>query len=259
MERLSRLGPLIGKGASANVYRHPQQNDRVVKLLVRRPHFFDREKEALSMLPDFPGVCQCLGTITCQMEGVDYPGFVFPLYEQPDPSACYLNPISALERVAAVCRSLIAVHQCGIVHRDVKPGSLMTLPDGTVVLIDYGSAGRIGDTKPFVGTPGYMATELLLGEPVDQRTDIFSLGVVLYELIFEENPLLPQLRDCAEEEIMANMRYFWGELASFEEPLPLLIKTMTAYNKKDRFLGAAETYMAILRTLYSLKGKTIRF
>jgi len=258
MERLSRLGPLIGKGASACVYQHPDRQEHVVKILRSRPHLFAQEEAVLRQLPDYPGLCQCLETVMIEDDGQSYPGFVFPVYGKLDLNTNYLNSIGSLQVVASATLALIVAHQRGIVHRDIKTENLMCLSDGTIVLIDFGSAGKAGEIKPRSGTPGYKAPEVLLGQAIDQRADIFSLGVVLYELIIEENPLFPQFEGNSPSDIRGNLRFFWNEVAQLGKPLDPLIKKMTAFEKEDRFRGAAETYLAIIRTLYLLNRRTRR-
>src|SRR4030095_14348895 len=112
---------------------------------------------------------------------------------------------SALEWGAQLARGLAAAHARGIVHRDVKPENIFVTSDGQVKLLDFCIAqlgegargegphglmdvtvtptGEATRTGSVLGTPGYMSTEQVRGESVDARTDIFSLGAVVYEMV----------------------------------------------------------------------------
>ena len=111
----------------------------------------------------------------------------------------------ALNVIAQVADALSAAHAAGIVHRDVKPENIMLRPDGYVKVLDFGLATLIEplpahdashkrteaertDTGAVMGTVAYMSPEQALGREVDQRTDIFSLGVVLYEMFAGAHP-----------------------------------------------------------------------
>src|ERR1700755_2769974 len=91
------------------------------------------------------------------------------------------------------CSALQFAHERNIVHRDIKPANLMLTRDDTVKVTDFGTAkilqfGTVQQTTHVMGTPSYMSPEQVKGRPVDGRSDIFSLGVVLYELLTGEKP-----------------------------------------------------------------------
>ncbi len=97
-----------------------------------------------------------------------------------------------LDVVAQVCRGLAYAHERGIVHRDIKPSNVRLLEDGTAKIMDFGIA-KYGDahltkTGMMVGTVHYMSPEQVRGKPLDGRSDVFSVGVILYELLAGERP-----------------------------------------------------------------------
>ncbi len=104
-----------------------------------------------------------------------------------------IRPIKeVLETVAKVADGLDYAHEQGIVHRDIKPANIMMLKNGVVKITDFGIA-RITDqsktaTGTVMGTPSYMSPEQLAGKKVDGRSDLFSLGVALYEFLTGEKP-----------------------------------------------------------------------
>lgn len=90
--------------------------------------------------------------------------------------------------VEQICLALDAAHQEGVVHRDLKPQNVMIASDGRVVVMDFGIARSLQDssmtqTGALLGTPDYMSPEQVKGEQVDARTDIFALGIILFELL----------------------------------------------------------------------------
>jgi eukaryotic-like serine/threonine-protein kinase len=112
-----------------------------------------------------------------------------------------LSVAEALDKAVQVCSALVAAHSSGVIHRDIKPENIMIRPDGYVKVLDFGLAKRdrfvesrnprqtqvatMVLTEPglIVGSPAYMSPEQARGMDVDARTDIWSLGVVLYEML----------------------------------------------------------------------------
>jgi Tol biopolymer transport system component/predicted Ser/Thr protein kinase len=104
-----------------------------------------------------------------------------------------LSPKQVLEIGAQIADGLAAAHEHGIVHRDIKPENIMIRKDGIVQIMDFGLAKLHGATRltkegSTIGTAGYMSPEQVQGLDTDHRSDIFSLGVVLYELLTDQMP-----------------------------------------------------------------------
>ena len=119
---------------------------------------------------------------------------VFPLDELEQAAMNHPARLTALcEALAQVCDGLHLVHQEGLVHRDVKPSNILVTPARRAILVDFGlvktrEEEQITDAGRVVGTYRYMAPEQAKGEPVDQRSDLYSLGATLYELLAGRPP-----------------------------------------------------------------------
>lgn len=198
-----RIDALIGEGAMAEVYRaHDPDIGRDVAIKVLKPDFardaelearFLREARAAGALSH-----QHIATIydAGQEQGIAY--IAMELVEgQPLDAVLAQQGRLPYERVLHLARQLADAlgyaHRAGVVHRDIKPSNILVSADGRgVKLVDFGvarvagvEAAQLGRTHAgqMIGTPRYMSPEQALGLPVDSRSDLFSLGVVLYEMM----------------------------------------------------------------------------
>jgi len=124
-------------------------------------------------------------TDTCLYIAMEY----FPGGDLRAPLGAVLDPRRALDYVRQIGEGLAAIHAAGIVHRDLKPGNIMVRSDGSVAIADFGLAKQldalITRTRDgmAMGTPHYMSPEQINGEALDGRADLYSLGVMLYEML----------------------------------------------------------------------------
>ncbi len=132
----------------------------------------------------------------------------------------------ALELAAQVADALGAAHRMGVVHRDVKPANILLTPDGQVKVSDFGVARAIGEgttltrTGMVVGSPAYMSPEQLRGELTDGRSDIFSLGIVLFELLLRRRPFPADTVTTLIYQILNNDPFADAEVGrTLDEPL----------------------------------------
>jgi len=101
-------------------------------------------------------------------------------------------PVPEVVRIGTeVARALAHAHERGVVHRDLKPGNVFLCRDGAVKVLDFGLSHAFGHRRESGGTPAYMAPEQWTGAPEDERTDVFALGVLLFQLLSGKLPFLP--------------------------------------------------------------------
>jgi tetratricopeptide (TPR) repeat protein len=151
---------------------------------------------------------------------------------------------------AQVARALHHANEYGIVHRDIKPENLMITPDGTVKVLDFGIARA--RTLPsitqsgFIGSPYYISPEQAMGEVVDIRSDIYSLGIAMYEMLSGELPFDASSPWSIISQHIANRPPMLA-LGGTDLPSPVedLVNKALAKNPADRFQTPAEMLAAI--------------
>ena len=153
---------------------------------------------------------------------------------------------AALEVAARAAEALAAAHRAGVVHRDVKPANILISRDGRVLLTDFGVARSLDEvseltrTGMVVGSPAYMAPEQLRGGAVDGRADLFSLGVVLYEMLLRKRPFPAQsittlLYQILHEDPLADPNIS----RELDVPTAEVLRRLLAKEAGDRYADAA--------------------
>ncbi|MEM8995916.1 MAG: protein kinase [Acidobacteriota bacterium] len=150
----------------------------------------------------------------------------------------------ALQVVAQVASGLAEAHRHRIVHRDIKPANLLVTPEGRAKILDFGIARldqHTGREKSVLGTVPYMSPEQLRGLPTDHRTDIWSLGVVLYQLLTARRPFVGRSRDDVRRAILSEPPEPLTDYAQGEElRLQRILHWCLAKDPDERYNDAEE-------------------
>src|SRR5262245_25081175 len=289
-----KLGPYeilapIGKGGMGEVYRaRDSRLNRDVAVKVSAEKFserFSRESKIIASL-NHPGICTLhdVGADYVVMELVDGRTLADRIKEGPLP----LEQAAAIGR--QVAEALEFAHEKGVVHRDLKPGNIMIRPDGVIKVLDFGLAKTGGtplvdsDNSPtlsmhetaagvILGTAAYMSPEQAKGHAADKRGDIWSFGVVFYEMltgerlfhgettsetlagVLKEEPqwdkVPPQaqklLKRCLEKDPQKRLRHIGDVMSLLEEPREaVLAPTGGSQSHARKWLWPAIAVLAIV-------------
>ena len=266
----------VGEGATSVVYRAEDLKlGRIVALKFLNSEVscsasnrrrFLHEAEAAAMIVH-PNVCPVYGC-----EEADGHMFLVMAFVEGSSLASLLSsgPMrlsDALRIAIEVAEALNAAHAMRILHRDIKPGNILIATDGQVRITDFGLAllserTRITEPGMINGTAAYMSPEQALTAPVDRRTDVWSLGVVLYEMIAGVRPFQgPHLQSILASVIGAPL----PELTC-KEPLPEFLKTVVSKalekDPEQRYQFVDDLVVdlrAVLRDLPASSGEKLKF
>jgi Tol biopolymer transport system component len=269
----TRLGPYeiqnaIGAGGMGEVFRARDPRlgrDVAIKMLPQafaadpdRRTRFEREAQTVASL-SHPNVISVFDT------GVEH-GRLYLVMELLSGESLRehlkhgaIAPRKAIDVAVQIARGLAAAHDKGLVHRDLKPENIFLQPDGHVKILDFGLArgftpdaagatqtAAATDPGMVMGTVGYMAPEQVRGHAVDARTDLFALGVVLYEMLAGQRPFQ---RETAADTMSAILKEDPPELASSRPDLPPALDRIVRHalekNPVERFQSARDVAFAL--------------
>src|SRR5512140_1061566 len=161
---------------------------------------------------------------------------------------------TVLHIMAQVLDALDHAHSQGVVHRDIKPANLIVLPDGRVKIADFGiarlEASELTQAGAVLGTPSYMSPEQFMGAPVDGRSDLFSCGVILYQLLTGEKPFSGESSTTIMYKVLREEPVPPSELnVALPAQLDVVVRKALAKSPADRFANGREFAQALQTAL----------
>jgi serine/threonine protein kinase len=257
---------MLGRGAMGVIYQaHDPVIDREVAIKLIRTDLLSGEDQA-DYLSRFQHEARAAGrcahpNIVAIYDFAVFEGHPFLAMEYVDgrnltqvmAQSGRFTPAAAIAVIGQVLDALACAHGLGVVHRDVKPANILLLADGRVKVTDFGISrldnSALTQSGSVIGTPSYMSPEQCRGEVVDARSDLFSTGVVLYELLSGERPFVGRSLTEVAYRLTNEAPPDLG--AKCPELSPLLVAAVhraLAKVPQDRFASAAEM-AATLRQL----------
>ncbi len=260
----------LGEGGMGVVYKAEDSKlKRAVALKFLQPHIFNsaegktrfiHEAQAAAAL-DHPNICTIY-----EIDEADDQTFISMAHIEGESLREKLRKgrielQEALEIALQVADGLDAAHNKGVVHRDVKSANIMVTPSGQVKIMDFGLAKLAGSTRvtktgTTMGTIEYMSPEQASGANVDHRTDIWSLGVVLYEMVAGRRPFTGQYDQAVVHSILNE------PTAPLEMNLPVDLERITsralAKNPDDRYQRASEIAIDLMALKREYEATTAR-
>ena len=255
-----RIVEEIGRGGMAVVYRAYQASlERHVAIKVLPPQFAFDSTFINRFLQEARAAAGLKHHNVVRIYDVGEEGGIYYIVMEEvhgEPLNVYQQKLGALSSeqilkiIAQIASALDFAHAKGIVHRDIKPSNIIVGPDGHAVLTDFGiakAASGTGLTRTgmIVGTPEYMSPEQALGKGVDHRTDIYSLGVICYELLSGRTPFKGETLAVMHAHAYETPPSLQTLNPQVNQEVERVIEQVLAKNPDDRFPSAGEFAVAL--------------
>lgn len=246
-----RFVRLIGQGASSRVYLAERLSDRMTLVLkiidvlsIKEPQALQRFVQEAELVAELnsPFVVNFLEHGFTK----DYGYIAMEFFTRGDLKQRIEHGVSladALNYIRHIGYGLSAVHEAGIVHRDLKPGNIMFRSDDSLAIADFGISKRLDETGEMtrmgsvLGTPNYLSPEQALGNTVDHRSDLYSAGVVLYEMLTGRKPFKAETASgLVYQHVHAEIPQLPNAVHNYQPVIDMLL----AKDPNDRFYSARE-------------------
>ncbi|MFF7938289.1 Stk1 family PASTA domain-containing Ser/Thr kinase [Nocardia gamkensis] len=265
------LGEIIGFGGMSEVHKARDirlSRDVAIKVLradlARDPTFylrFKREAQNAAAL-NHPAIVAVYDTGEAEVDGGPLPYIVMEYVDGDTLRDIVrgkgpLPPRRAMEIIADVCAALDFSHKAGIVHRDMKPANIMINRSGAVKVMDFGIARALADnsnpmtqTAAVIGTAQYLSPEQARGETVDARSDVYSVGCVLFEILTAEPPFTGDSPVAvAYQHVREDPRLPSHVYSGVPRELDSVVLKAMSKNPANRYQTAAEMRADLIRVL----------
>ncbi len=259
----------LGKGGTSRVYLAESEKDgeiMVLKVLDHNPDTADSSEGYDRFLQEYELLAGLHhpNVVRIYDFGVsdDHAFIAMEYFPEGDLRRRMAQPISTAEvlnYIEQIARALGAVHKVGITHRDLKPGNIMLRSDDSLALIDFGVAKQLQGKQSITaagtifGTPYYMSPEQGHGEPTDARSDLYSLGIMFYELLAQKRPYSS---DSAMNVIYMHRHSPLPDLPAHVSWLEPAVHRLMAKNPQHRF-QTAEELISTLGLMRLMAGTTL--